>query len=190
VEEAHPEIEREAVVPTFLTIAAANTAVNLRTHPTAGRPPRHGEVETVTLGTGERGDRIGAPEYVRATQAAHRLGRQMAAFHRAHDVLLTPALATPGAVPLGWIDMMMADVDEYWRRVFAFSPFTVWFNITGQPAMVLPLGQVAAPGRARGLPLGVQLVGRYGDEGTLFRLAAQLEAARPWRDRTPEVAAV
>ena len=77
--------------------------------------------------------------------------------------------------------MMMEDVDEYWRRVFAFSPFTVWFNLTGQPAMVLPL----APRSPEGLPLAVQLVARFGDEATLFRLAAQLEAARPWFDRRP-----
>ncbi len=69
--------------------------------------------------------------------------------------------------------MMMEDVDEYWRRVFTFSPFTVWFNLTGQPAMMLPLGRAKA-----GLPLAVQLVARYGDEATLFRLAAQLENAR------------
>ncbi len=188
VEEADPEIDREAVIPTFLTIAQANTAVTLRSHPTAGRPPRPDEVERVTSATGARGERVSAADYVRATQAAHRLGRQMAAFHRLHDVLLTPALATPGAVPLGWIDMMMEDVDEYWRRVFAFSPFTVWFNITGQPAIVLPLGQVEAAGAERGLPLAVQLVGRYGDEATLFRLAAQLEGARPWLDRRPALA--
>jgi Asp-tRNA(Asn)/Glu-tRNA(Gln) amidotransferase A subunit family amidase len=83
-------------------------------------------------------------------------------------------------VELGWIDMMMEDVDEYWRRVFAFSPFTVWFNITGQPAMTLPVGRAAS-----GLPLGVQIVGRYGDEATLFRVAAQLETARPWFERKP-----
>jgi len=70
-------------------------------------------------------------------------------------------------------------VDEYWRRVFAFSPFTVWFNLTGQPAIVLPLGS------ATGLPVAVQLVARGGDEATLFRLAAQLEAVRPWLDRRP-----
>ena len=64
--------------------------------------------------------------------------------------------------------------------MFAFSPFTVWFNITGQPALMLPLGQSAG-----GLPLAVQLVGRYGDEATLFRLGAQLEAARPWFGRKP-----
>jgi amidase len=76
--------------------------------------------------------------------------------------------------------MMLDDVDEYWRRVFTFSPFTVWFNITGQPAMVLPLGHTE-----QGLPLSVQLVAPYGDESTLFRLASQLEAAQPWFYRKP-----
>jgi Asp-tRNA(Asn)/Glu-tRNA(Gln) amidotransferase A subunit family amidase len=188
VVEADPEIERDAVVPTFLTLAAANSAVNVRSHPTAGRPPRRGEVENVTFDTAARGERITAPEYVKTTQTAHRLGRQMAAFHQRHDVLLTPGLATPGAVKLGWIDMMLDDVDEYWRRVFTFSPFTVWFNITGQPAIMLPIGQSETPGAPRGLPLAVQLVGRFGDEATLFRLAAQLEAARPWIDRKPVLA--
>jgi Asp-tRNA(Asn)/Glu-tRNA(Gln) amidotransferase A subunit family amidase len=139
-------------------------------------------VETVTWATGQKGERVTAADYVRATQAAHRLGRQMAAFHARHDVLLTPGLAAP-PVPLGWIDMMMEDVDEYWRRVFEFSPFTVWFNITGQPAVVLPLGT----GQGR-LPLAVQLVARFGDEATLFRLSAQLEAAQPWIDRRPALA--
>ena len=182
VEAADPKVDGAAVVPTFLTLASANTVVNLASHPTRGRPARRGEVETVTFATGELGEKVTGAEYVRATQTAHRLGRQMAAFHQAHDVLLTPALAT---LPprLGWIDMMMEDVHEYWRRVFHFSPFTVWFNITGQPAMVLPLSRTAD-----GFPLSVQLVARYGDEATIFRLAAQLEKARPWFDRRPPVA--
>jgi amidase len=182
VEEADPQIDRTAVVPTFLTLAAANTSVNLSSHPTAARKPGPDDVERVTWTTAQRGDTVTAADYVRAIQTAHRLGRQMAAFHTTYDVLLTPALATPPA-PLGWLDMMLDDVDEYWRRVFAFSPFTVWFNLTGQPAMALPLGQ-----RDGGLPVAVQLVGRYGDEATLFRLAAQLEAARPWFTRKPSIA--
>lgn len=84
--------------------------------------------------------------------------------------------------------MMLEDVDEYWRRVFTFSPFTVWFNITGQPAIVLPLGRAEAAGAPRGLPLAVQLVTRFGDEAALFRLSAQLEAARPWFDQKPALA--
>ncbi len=97
-------------------------------------------------------------------------------------MLLTPGLAM--APPkLGWIDMMLDDVDEYWRRVFTFSPFTVWFNLTGQPAIMLPLGH-----GPDGLPVAVQAVARYGDEATLFRLAAQLESARPWIGRRPPLA--
>jgi Asp-tRNA(Asn)/Glu-tRNA(Gln) amidotransferase A subunit family amidase len=179
VAEADPEIERAVVIPTFLTLAAANTVVNLASHPTKGRAAQAGEVEAVTWATAKLGEKINGADYVRATQAAHRLGRQMAAFHADWDVLLTPGLATV-PVKLGWIDMMMDDVDEYWRRVFAFSPFTVWFNLTGQPAMMLPIGQ-----SPEGLPIAVQIVARYGDEATLFRLAAQLEAARPWFDRKP-----
>ena len=113
----------------------------------------------------------------------------MAVFHATYDVLLTPALAT---LPpkLGWIDMTMDDVHEYWRRVFHFSPFTVWFNLTGQPAIVLPLARRDATpeGAAAEFPISVQLVARYGDEATLFRLAAQLETARPWFDRKPPIA--
>ena len=182
VEEVDPKIDGAAVVPTFLTLASANTVVNLASHPTKGRSPRPGEVESVTYATGLLGEKVTAADYIRATQTAHRLGRQMAAFHATYDVLLTPALAT---LPpkLGWIDMSMDDVHEYWRRVFDFSPFTVCFNLTGQPAIVLPLEQTAT-----GLPIAVQLVARYGDEATLFRLAAQLEKARPWFDRKPLVA--
>jgi amidase len=182
VEERDPPIDGAMVVPTFLTLAAANTVVNLASHPTKGRAARPDEVETVTWATSKLADKVSGADYVRATQTAHRLGRQMAAFHADWEVLLTPGLATI-PVKLGWLDMMMDDVDEYWRRVFAFSPFTVWFNLTGQPAMMLPIGR-----SPEGLPVAVQLVARYGDEATLFRLAAQLEAARPWFDRKPAVA--
>ncbi len=182
VEERDPVIDGASIVPTFLTLAAANTVVNLAGHPTAGRPAREDEVERITWLTAKVGEKITAADYVRATQAAHRLGRQMATFHADWDVLLTPGLASP-AVKLGWIDMMLDDFEEYWRRVFAFSPFTVWFNLTGQPGLMLPIAQSAA-----GLPLAVQLVGRYGDEATLLRLGSQLEAARPWFGRKPTLA--
>ena len=79
--------------------------------------------------------------------------------------------------------MMLEDADEYWDRVFRFSPFTVWFNITGQPAVTLPMGTSGT-----GLPTSVQLVAPCGDEATLIRLAARLEAARPWADRRPKIA--
>ena len=180
VVEADPDIDGEAVVPTFLTLMGVNTVVNLSSHPTAGRAARKDEVERITWLTAKLGEATTGADYVRATQTMHRIGRQMAAFHRDYDVLLTPGLATSTAVKLGWLDMMMDDVVEYWRRVFHFSPFTVWFNLTGQPAIMLPIGESAS-----GLPVAVQMVAPYGDEATLFRLSAQLEAARPWFQRKP-----
>ena len=181
VEEVDPAVDGEQVVPTFLTLAAVNTVVNLSSHPTKGRPAEPGEVENVTYATGKLGEQISSADYVRATQTAHRLGRQMAAFHANWDLLLTPGLGTLPP-PIGWIDMMMDDVHEYWRRVFTFSPFTVWFNLTGQPAMMLPIGQSET-----GFPIAVQLVAPFGDEAALFRLGSQLEAARPWFDRKPPI---
>ncbi|MCE2492555.1 MAG: amidase [Alphaproteobacteria bacterium] len=180
VEEADPDIDRESVIPTFRTISAANVAAALRSHP-AGKKAGPSNVERVTAAAAKLGEEMSGADYVQATQAAHRLGRRMAAFHQSYDVLLTPAL---GTLPprLGWIDMMLEDADEYWNRVFSFSPFTVWFNITGQPGITLPMGVGET-----GLPISVQLVAPYGDEATLIRLAAQLETARPWTDRRPEV---
>ena len=183
VEEADPDIDGGAVVPTFLTLMAVNAAVNLSSHPSAGRAAREDEVERITWLSAKMGETVSGADCVRATQTMHRLGRQMAAFHRDHDILLTPGLATGTAVELGRLDMTMDDLDEYWRRVFHFSPFTVWFNLTGQPAMMLPIGT-----SADGLPVAVQAVAPYGDEATLFRLSAQLESARPWFDRKPGMA--
>ena len=180
VEEADPDIDRESVIPTFRTISAANVAAALRSHP-AGKKAGPSNVERVTAAAAKLGEEMSGADYVQATQAAHRLGRRMAAFHQSYDVLLTPAL---GTLPprLGWIDMMLEDADEYWNRVFSFSPFTVWFNLTGQPGITLPMGISET-----GLPISVQLVAPYGDEATLVRLAAQLETARPWTDRRPEI---
>ena len=178
VEEADPEVDGEAIVPTFRTISAVNALNGIRSHPT-GKVPAPGDLETVVANTVKLAESIDAVTLMNATQTAHRIGRQMAAYFQNHDVLLTPAL---GTLPpkLGWIDMMMEDLDEYWRRVFHFSPFTVWFNTTGQPAMMIPLGV-----NADGFPIAVQAVARYGDEASLFRLAGQLEVARPWFDRKP-----
>jgi len=71
---------------------------------------------------------------------------------------------------------------EWTRQVFAYCPFTPLFNTTGQPAISLPLYATPA-----GLPIGVQIAGRFGDEATLIRLASQLEQARPWSKRKPSV---
>ncbi len=181
VAEADPGIDGDAAWANFGTLVAANILVVLGSHPAKNRLPHRDEVERVTLATAKLGAAVTAETYIRATQSAHRLGRQMARFHERWDVLLTPGLATP-PVPLGWLDMMMEDVHEYWRRIAHFTPFSVWFNLTGQPAMTLPMGRSAA-----GPPLSVQLVARSGDEATLFRLGAQIEAAQPWSGDVPPI---
>jgi Asp-tRNA(Asn)/Glu-tRNA(Gln) amidotransferase A subunit family amidase len=179
VEQADPPISNDEMQEVFRILMASNAAQTIRSHPTKGRLPLEGEVERVVALTAERGERIAGYEVFMAQARMHAAGRRMAAFHAGWDVLLTPGL---GHLPpqLGWIDMMLDDADEYWDRVAAFSPFTVWFNETGQPAISLPVGRTAS-----GFPVSVQAVARFADEATLFRLAAQLEAAMPWRDRKP-----
>ena len=181
VDEADPAIDGADVVPTFRTLSAVNILYTVRGHP-SGRAPAPGELETVVANTAALAEDIDGASYMAAVHTAHRIGRQMAAFHEDWDVLLTPGL---GTLPprLGWLDMMMDDLEEYWRRVFRFSPFTVWFNLTGQPAMMIPLGTSES-----GFPVAVQAIARFGDEATLFRLASQLEAARPWIGRKPQLA--
>ena len=182
VDGADPAIDGADVVPTFRTISAVNILNTVRAHP-AGRAPAPGELETVVANTAALAEGIDGATYMAAVHTAHRIGRQMAAFHEDWDVLLTPGL---GTLPpkLGWLDTMMEDLEEYWRRIFRFSPFTVWFNLTGQPAMMIPLGETE-----NGFPVAVQAIARFGDEATLFRLASQLEAARPWIARRPALVA-
>ena len=105
--------------------------------------------------------------------------RLRAAFHD-HDVLLTPVMTAP-AVPAGIMEGRGATVTYLWET--GWVPFTILWNITGQPAASVPAGF-----SAEGLPLAVQIVGRPGDERTVLALAGELEAERPWADRRPPVA--
>ena len=114
-----------------------------------------------------------------AIQDMQKLAREIAGFFESYDVWLTPTASQP-PVPLGYF---AADPDAPRRstqRMEDIMRFTAVANVTGQPAITLPLHWSAA-----GLPIGTQFIGRYGDEATLLRLAGQLEAAHPWRDRWP-----
>jgi amidase len=108
-----------------------------------------------------------------------RIARQVARFFASHDIWLTPTLAEP-PLPLGSFDAPPGNPMYGFQRALAFVPFTPLCNVTGQPAMSVLLFW-----NAEGLPVGRHFVGRFGDEATLFRLAAQLEAALPWAARYP-----
>ena len=90
-------------------------------------------------------------------------------------------LSTLGSPPIP-IGHLTEDLRQFSERLFAFMPNTQAFNNTGQPAMTVPLAWSKG-----GLPIGLQFVGRMGDEATLFRLAAQLEVAKPWFDRVAPI---
>jgi amidase len=109
------------------------------------------------------------------------VARQVARFLTKYDLWLTPTLAEP-PLPLGSFDPRPGDPLYGLRRAVEFVPYTPIGNVTGQPAMSVPLYW-----NAEGLPVGAHFMARFGDEATLFRLASQLEAARPWSGRRPKV---
>ena len=180
VEEASPAFDGPGLDENYNRIFAVNAAANIRLRARAiGKELRPEEFERVTWAMVELASRISGPDYVQMLNRLHGVSREIAIFFEAYDVLLTPTLAEP-PVRLGVLDMMSEDLDAYTERLWRFTPFTYPFNVTGQPAMSVPLFW-----KEGGLPIGVHFVGRYGDEATLFRLAGQLEAARPWAERRP-----
>lgn len=139
------------------------------------------DVEPLTWMMAERGRAMSAVEYVKEAEIAMSWARELSAhWGRDFDVLLTPTSGTPPPklgelAPLVPFSALLA-------KLGALTRFTMPFDVTGQPAISLPLHW-----NAEGLPIGIQLVAATGREDLLIRLAAQLEAARPWRDRRPPV---
>ena len=162
----------------FETVFAANTMANIA-RVTGGAMPDRALVEPLTYALAERGREIPAARFILNLHGLHRQARQIAGFFERYDIWLTPTLAqTPR--PIGSFDIRRDDVDAWIRELGAYLPFTFPFNITGQPAASVPLYW-----DADGLPIGCQFAARYGEEGLLLRLCAQLEQARPWFHRRP-----
>ena len=147
-----------------------------------GREPGPGEIEPLTRAFWEAGRQVSAGDYLLAVEDTQAYARRVAEFFTGVDVWLTPTLSEPPA-PLGEIVSTEAEPLRALKRggrTVAYSG--VIANLTGQPAMSVPLWW-----NADGLPIGVHFLARFGDEATLLRLAAQLEQARPWLGRTPPV---
>jgi amidase len=125
----------------------------------------------------ERGRGIGAQDLIFAQAYLQAITRAALAVTNSYDAILTPTLAQP-PVKVGYFDEV--DPAENFERQKRFTPFTAIFNVSGQPAVNVPLHWTAG-----GLPIGIMLAGRMGEEATLISLSAQLETARPWKDRHP-----
>ena len=184
VEEAAPSFNGELLFQSFTKLIATGVAWAIddwgrRT----SREPTADGFEPFIWALASRGRQIGAPEYLTALQDIQAGSRDIARFFDDRDVWLTPTLGQP-PVLLGTFAYSAGDPWEHRRRIAGFAPFTSISNLTGQPAMSVPLHW-----NAEGLPVGVHFAARFGDEATLFRLAAQLEEARPWAGRRPPVAA-
>jgi Asp-tRNA(Asn)/Glu-tRNA(Gln) amidotransferase A subunit family amidase len=143
-----------------------------------GRAAGPEELEPITRGGLEAGRAATALAYSQARRTLHQASRSLASFMRDHDVILSPTMAL---VPpqLGVLSLTQ-DPERFMGAAAAASGFTALYNMTGQPAMSVPLHWTGD-----GIPVGVMFAGRFGDEATLFRLAAQLESAAPWFDQLP-----
>jgi len=146
-----------------------------------GRTAAADELEPIVRDSVAKASAFSAEDYHRARKAYQDAGAAMAQMMREYDVLLMPTQGTPPA-RLGAMSLSNPDETEYVATATQASVFTMLFNASGQPAMSVPLYW-----NADNLPIGVQFVGAFGDEATLFRLAGQLEQARPWFDRLPVV---
>jgi amidase len=137
------------------------------------------DLQNITFLFGEAGRSVTAKDYLSSIQALQRVSRSLGEQFEQWDVLLTPVCATPPH-RLGEVDMDATELEPYKARARQHTGYTSIWNVTGHPAMSVPLHWTR-----EGLPVGVQFVGRFGDEATLFQLAGQLERAAPWFDRLP-----
>jgi amidase len=173
------EVEEVAVpwnadlIPHFETLWAAMATL------TPVAPDREERLRPLTRYLRERGNAVTAPQLFGAQAALQFAVRAALPVMEAYDVILHPTLAQP-PVPIGYFDDVSPE--ENFERQKRFTPFTSVYNISGQPAVSVPLHWTEG-----GLPIGVMLVGRMSDEATLVSLSAQLEAACPWADRHPPI---
>jgi amidase len=199
--EATLSFEKEPWLRAFMTIVAGETESDIRSaSEMVGHPLGFKDLEPSTYLAGLLGGGWSAGDYASAAKYLQTWSRSVGQFFTRYDLLLTPTLAEPptligslkpsgaelaimnviGRLKAGWLLKASGLAKTLAKKLLDFMPYTPLFNVTGQPAMSVPLYWNRA-----GLPVGMQFAGRFGDEATLFRLAAQLEQAQPWFNRTP-----
>ncbi|HVV41420.1 MAG TPA: amidase [Nitrobacter sp.] len=183
VEERAPALPADPAA-VMATVVGANTALAVRfAEQRIGRDATDRDFERLTLASARNAEKTAAVDYVAAQFAAFQISRALATFFETCDILLMPTLCAP-PLKIGEINSMAEDLSHINPILRRYMPGTSMFNMSGQPAMSVPLAWNAA-----GLPLGMMFAARFGDEATLFRLAAQLEQQRPWKDKKPPICA-
>jgi amidase len=172
-----PDVDWDAVMQTMRIQAAAIASSFLL----APRPPEAAKMEAVSRQVLTEVKALTALELIAGFTAQNHLTRSVAAFFTRYDLLITPTLGQLPA-PHGTLhyDNPGHTLTSWLRRLFDYGPFTAVFNISGQPAISLPLGH-----SRNGLPIGVQIVAPTGREDLLIQIAAHLEQAMPWKNRRP-----
>ncbi len=203
VEEATPQIDGEAFAKAFLTMGCAEIKTDIEeAERIFGRKATFKDFEPATWAAGLLGRQVKTAELSKSLRLLRSSAGKIGQFFEKYDVLMTPTLAKPplltgslnprgmqaiilkfiGRLNAGNFLSTLGGIDALANQAFQFIPYTPLFNATGQPAMSVPLYW-----NEEGLPIGMQFIGRYGDEATLFRLASQFEAAIPWFNRRPPV---
>jgi len=200
---ARPQLDASRFSEAFLTVLCAEVRASIEAGGRRlGRRPRPRDFEPATWVMGLLGRTLRASDLSLALDYLHTCAREVSRLFERFDVLLTPTLAAAppklgtllprgaeerflrlaGRLRAGKVLDLLGALPKTASKVFNFTAYTPVFNVTGQPAMSVPLQWSAEQ-----LPLGSHFVGRFGDEATLLRLAAQLEEARPWTDRRPPI---
>lgn len=184
VEEAAPKLDAGIMGWASFVLMASAVAADMNDRAKAtGIPVGPDVLEPITLAMIAFGEKASGMDYARANAALQAGAIAMGQFMEGYDVILSPTLAAP-PLELGRISLS-PDVgfEEWGKRAAMWSPFTQVANMTGQPAISMPLGM-----SGEGLPIGVMAMGRYGEEALLFSLAGQVEKAAPWIGRRPPLA--
>ena len=183
VEERAPVLAGDPAT-VMATITGANTAVAVRLiEQRIGRQVTDDDFEVLTLASARNAQKASAADYVSAQQDAFRISHGLVTFFQSCDIFLCPTLCSP-PLRIGELNSMSRDLSHIAPILRRYMPGTAMFNMSGQPAMSVPLAWNKA-----GLPLGMMFSARFGDEGILFRLAGQLEQVRPWKHKLPPVCA-
>ena len=205
VEEARPDVDGKALAKSYLALYFGFVAAQIEElEALLNRKIRPGDVELLTLTLGMMGGTFSAGYLYKSLIQWDRAARQMGLFFGKYDLYLTPTTAYPPArigelqpkasevfmmktvntLKLGRLLKGLGLVDQMAEKSLGRTPFTQLANLTGLPAMSIPLSWTTD-----GLPCGVQFIGPFGEEALLFRLAAQLEKALPWFNKRPPLKA-